>query len=273
MTVPRRWVTSAAALLAGALGLAACSSGSASSPSQPSPSRPVAGAQPTPSTGDVLDLALPVSIQNLPLVDQDGRTVTLSSLHGRTVVVTPSLTLCQEFCPLISANIGSAQRAVAASGLGDKVTFLEVTVDPGRDDQAHLKAYQGLYGAAPNWDFMRGSTGQIAAFWNAFHLSYGKVANDPDNAHPHDWLTGAAMTYDVDHQNILYVLGTDGHIAWLTDAAPNVMSAALPDKLRRFLDADGIHNLSAPSSPSWTSRDLEEAIAFVTGAPVHPPAA
>ncbi len=230
---------------------------------------PAAAGQPTPSAGDVLDLAIPAAVQNLPLTDEDGHTLTLSSLHGRTVVVTPSLTLCQEFCPLISANIGAAQRAVTASGLTSKVTFLEVTVDPDRDDLPHLKAYQGLFGAQPNWEFLRGSAAQIAAFWNAFHLSYGKVANEPGDAHPKDWLTGAAMTFDVNHQNILYVLGADGHIKWLTDAAPNVMSAALPDTLKAFLDDQGIHNYASPSDPSWTAVQLEQAIAFVTGSPVH----
>jgi cytochrome oxidase Cu insertion factor (SCO1/SenC/PrrC family) len=192
-----------------------------------------------------------------------------ASLVGRTVVVTPSLTLCQEFCPLISANIGAVQRAVAASGRSSKVTFLEVTVDPDRDDLAHLKAYQGLFGAQPNWEFLRGSAGQIAAFWNAFHLSYGKVANDPDNPHPKDWLTGAPMTFDVNHQNIVYVLGADGHIRWLTDAAPNVMSAPLPDKLKAFLDDQGIRNYASPSGPSWSAVELEQAIAFVGGSAVH----
>ena len=218
----------------------------------------------------MLSLPVPAAVQSLPLTDQDGRTVTLASLRGRTVVVTPSLTLCQEFCPLISADIGAAQRAVASSGLAGKVTFLEVTVDPQRDDQAHLKAYQGLYGAAPDWEFLRGSAAQIAAFWDGFHLSFGKIANDPHNPHPHDWLTGAAMTYDVDHQNILYVLGADGQIKWLDDAAPDVRGSKLPDRLAAFLDAQGLKNVAAPDGPSWTPADLEQAIAYVVGSPVHP---
>jgi cytochrome oxidase Cu insertion factor (SCO1/SenC/PrrC family) len=218
----------------------------------------------------VLSLPVPAAVQSLPLMDQDGRTVTLASLRGHAVVVTPSLTLCQEVCPLISADIGAVVRAVAGSGLAGKVTFLEVTVDPQRDDQAHLKAYQGLYGAAPNWEFVRGSAAQIAAFWDGFHLSYGKIANDPDNPHPHDWLTGAAMTYDVDHQNILYVLGPDGQIHWLDDVAPDVRGTRLPDKLSAFLDAQGRQNVAAPNGPSWTPADLEQAIGYVTGSPVHP---
>jgi len=87
---------------------------------------------------------------------------------------------------------------------------------------------------------------------------------------PHDWLTGAAMTYDVDHQNILYVLGADGQIKWLDDAAPDVRGSKLPDRLAAFLDAQGLKNVAAPDGPSWTPADLEQAIAYVVGSPVHP---
>jgi protein SCO1/2 len=217
-------------------------------------------------------LPVPAGVLQLPLVDQDGRIVTLASLRGRTVVVTPNLTLCQEICPLVSADIGAVQRAVANSGLADKVTFLEVTVDPERDDQAHLKAYQGLFGAEPNWEFLRGSPAQIAAFWSGFHLSYGKVANSPDDPHPKDWLTGSPMTFDVDHQNIVYVLGSDGEIKWLDEAAPDVRGTALPDRLTAFLDAQGLKNVAGPQGPSWTVADLEQAIGYVTGSPVRPAA-
>jgi cytochrome oxidase Cu insertion factor (SCO1/SenC/PrrC family) len=264
----RRVSVAAALTLAGVL-IAGCGAGSSESGT---PAVSGIAAAPAPTSGDAVDLTIPAGVQALPLVDQDGKTVTLASLTGRTVVVTPSLTLCQEFCPLISANIGLAQRAVAASGLSGKVTFLEVTVDPARDNQAHLKAYQSLYGAEANWEFLRGSAAQVAAFWGAFHLSYGKAANDPGNRDPHDWLTGAPITFDVSHQNILYVLGADGHIKWLTEAAPNVGSAPLPDKLRVFLDTQGVHNYTSPDAVSWTVADLDRAIAYVTGAPVRPAA-
>jgi len=258
------------AVLLGGVLLAGCGSGSGSGTGS-SPAQ-AAGASATPSTGDVVDLVVAAGVRTLPLVDQNGRTVTLSSLTGRTVVVTPNLTLCQEMCPLISANIGAADRAVAASGLSAKVTFLEVTVDPERDDQAHLLAYQHLYGAQANWEFLRGTPAQIAAFWNAFHLSYSRAPNEPGTAAPKDWLTGAPLSYDVAHQNILYVLGADGHIKWLTDAAPKVGSTALPDRLRAFLSSQGLHNLAGPDGPIWTVADLDQAIAYVAGTPVAPAA-
>jgi cytochrome oxidase Cu insertion factor (SCO1/SenC/PrrC family) len=239
-----------AALCTGAL-LAACGSSSGSS-------------RPVPSNGTTLDLTVPTSIEDLPLRDENGRPVTLSSLHGKTVVLSPSLTLCQEICPLISANFGVADRDVRAAGLTSSVEFVEVTVDPQRDDQTHLKAYQGLYGEQPNWEFLGGTPAQIAAFWNAFHLSYGRVAEDPGPP-PRDWLTGAPLTYDVDHENVVYVLRPNGHIAWLVDSTPWVNGAQIPPKLEKFLSETGRHNQTSVAQTSWDVPDVLQAIRYVTG--------
>ena len=43
------------------------------------------------------------------------------------------LTLCQETCPLTTGNLLVMDRAVIAAGLGHRVRFAELTVDPGRD--------------------------------------------------------------------------------------------------------------------------------------------
>ncbi len=224
---------------------------------------------PVPTNGTTVDLTIPTSIENMKLSDENGKPVTLSSLRGKTVVLSPSLTLCQEICPLISANFGVADRDVHAAGLTNSIQFVEVTVDPQRDDQAHLKAYQGLYGAQSNWDFLGGTPAQIAAFWNAFHLSYGRVPDDPGPP-PRDWLTGAPLTYDVDHENVVYVLRPNGHIAWLVDATPWVNGAQIPLKLEKFLSETGHHNQTTVAAQSWDVPDVLQAIRYVTGKRVSP---
>lgn len=247
------------------LPLAACSASTSASNEIVSITSPTtSSSEPVPTNGTVLDLTVPAAVQALPLVNQDGKAVPLSSLVGKTVVISPSLTQCQEICPLISANFGQSVAAVDRAGLSEQVVFLEVTVDPGRDDLAHLKAYQKLYGAQPNWDFVRGSAAQIAAFWSAFHLNYEQAPN-PAGDHAKDWLTGKPLTYDIEHQNIVYVLGPDGHIKWLVDAAPNVAGAALPATLQKFLSSEGIANQNSAADPNWTAKDLDEAVAYVTG--------
>ena len=217
-----------------------------------------------PTNGTTLDLTVPASIEDMQLRDENGKVVTLSSLRGKTVVLSPSLTLCQEICPLISANFGVADRDVRAAGLTSSIEFVEVTVDPQRDDQAHLKAYQRLYGAQPNWEFLGGTPAQIAAFWKAFHLSYGRVAEDPGPP-PRDWLTGAPLTYDVGHENVVYVLRPNGAIAWLVDSTPWVNGAPIPLKLEKFLSETGRQNQAKAAATSWDVPDVLQAIRYVTG--------
>src|SRR5580700_6904869 len=83
-------------------------------------------APPAPPAGQglVLDRATP---QAIPLVNQLGQAVTLSSLRGKDVVLAPFLTLCQDECPLVLAAFIGLQRDVKAAGLGHKVVFVEVT--------------------------------------------------------------------------------------------------------------------------------------------------
>ena len=75
----------------------------------------------------------------------------LAAMRGQVVVLAGFLTLCQETCPLTTGNLLVMGRAVTAAGLGRRVRFAELTVDPGRDTPARLRAYRALVGALSNW--------------------------------------------------------------------------------------------------------------------------
>jgi protein SCO1/2 len=147
------------------------------------------------------------------------------------------------------------------------VEFLEVSVDPARDNPARLKAYQKLYGAQPNWQFLTGTKAQIAAFWKAFHLYYKNVPNAPGET-PHDWLTGRPLTYDVEHQNIVYIVGPDGHLAWLDVGTPWANHAPLPTTMRKYLSEDGVKNYTTQAQQSWDVPELLQALSYVTATPI-----
>jgi protein SCO1/2 len=215
--------------------------------------------------GTVFDLAVPAATSSLPFVDQSGRTVTLASFVGKTVVLVDFLTLCQEICPLTSANMAGVASAVDKAGLTGDVTILEVTVDPERDDVAHLSAYQKLFGARPNWHFLTGRPTDVAALWKAFGVA---TERKPLTGAPaaKDWLTGRALTYDVDHQDVVIVIGPDGHERWLVNGTPSIPGpSAVPSTLQSYLSDDGLANESAPPDPSWTVADVDAAIAYITG--------
>jgi cytochrome oxidase Cu insertion factor (SCO1/SenC/PrrC family) len=242
-----------------ALGLAGCA---ASTPTGQG------SATPTPSSGTVLDIAVPAATAALPLVDEAGRTFTLASLRGTTVVLVDFLTLCQEVCPLTSANVRAVSQALDRAGLSGDVRILETTVDPERDTPARLAAYQKLYDAHANWSLVTGRPSDIAALWKSFGVGYDRTPTTETPA-PKDWLTGMPLTYDVQHQDIVFVLGPDGHERWLVDGTPRVSGpSSVPAPLQSFLSGEGRANESAPPDPSWTPQDVEAAVTYVTGRPV-----
>lgn len=241
--------------------LSACSSsGLTSASGGPSPA---ASAFAAPIAGTTLDMA-PGAVSALPFVNQDGQTVSLDSLRGQTVVLTDFLTLCQEVCPLTAGNFEEIARQVKMSGASDKITLLEITVDPDRDTAARLKAYSKGLAAGLNWQFWTGPPANIAALWKQMGVFYEKVPEDPGN-HSVDWGTGKALTYDVDHQDVVFVLGADGHEKWLTQGNPNLQGGSLPAFLAHLLNDKGRANLASPGAGSWTAGDVTAALSYVMG--------
>jgi len=91
--------------------------------------------------GTVVDRPVPAGIADLPLTTDAGRPTSLGAWHGQVVVLADFLTLCQGTCPLTTGNLLVMDRAVMAAGLGRRVRFAELTVDPERDTPARLRAY------------------------------------------------------------------------------------------------------------------------------------
>lgn len=244
--------------------LAGCATGGTAGPADvvvPSSSGPSL------PNGTVLDLAVPASTASIPLVDQDGKTVTLGAYAGKTVVLTDFLTQCQEICPLTSAAMSQVSGALAKANRSD-VVILETTVDPKRDDVAHLKAYQKLFGATPRWSFLTGTQSDIEALWKQFGVSLEPVPIT-EKPLPKDWLTGKPLTYDVDHQDVVIVIGPDGHERWLVNGTPSIGTPSdVPSTLQGFLSPQGLQNESAAPEPNWTSSDVLAAVSYVSGTPV-----
>jgi protein SCO1/2 len=237
-------------VLAGGLGLLLASCGS-SAPTAPPASQGIVFNEPTP--------------QHIPLLNQDGQTVTLASLRGKVVVLAPFLTLCQDECPLVTGAFTILQSDLRAAGLSHKVVFVETTVDPGRDTVARLAAYQREFGA--DWDLWTGTPANLAAFWKAFGVSYQIV---PEEQPPHlDWFTGKPLTYDVDHTDGYILIDSTGHERFVDASAPN-LDGKLDKKLTSLLNAGGVLGLHHPQQTDWTVDDALAAISWLLGTNVRP---
>ncbi len=217
-----------------------------------------------PSQGTVLDEPVPDAIANVSLVDQHGRHFTLASLRGKTVVLGDFLTLCQEVCPLTSVNLRDVAKAVQHDGQSGDVQVVEATVDPARDTVGRLAAYEKRFGAQQDWTLATGEQRGLDRLWDFLGVYHQKAKEDVSPA-PRDWWTGAPLTYDVQHQDVVYVIDARGHARWMDNGIPNTMGEQPSAAMLGFLNAEGRHNLTSPADPSWTVKEVEQAVSYVSG--------
>jgi protein SCO1/2 len=132
------------------------------------------------------------------LVDQDGRPVTDADFKGKYRLMYFGYTFCPDVCPTDVAYLAKGLKAYEASrpDRAARVQPIFVTVDPGRDDPAALKAFVSAF--HPRLIGLTGSEAQVAATKKAYGIYSRKVAtSDPEN-------------YLVDHFAVFYLFGPDG---------------------------------------------------------------
>lgn len=215
--------------------------------------------------GQSANRALPPTVTNARLVGTDGKSFNLSTLRGKIVVVSDMMTLCQETCPLDTANVVAAARAAEKAGLGNKIEFVSVTIDPQRDTVRQLAAYRRLYRPAPaDWTLATGSSAALKTFWNQLGVIVQRV---PEGTPPErNWRTNQPLTYDLNHSDELFFLSPNGRERYMLEGTPHVASGApIPARIRKFMDADGFRHLRHPHKSAWTLPQELEVISWLAG--------
>ena len=211
---------------------------------------------PSPTQGVVQNRPVPA----IPLISSTGATTSLADYRGKDIVMAPFLSLCQDECPLVTGAFIAMQEDVRSAGLADKVVFMEITVDPGRDSPARLAAYSREFGA--DWVMMTGTPANLDALWKFFGVFVQIV---PEEQPPKlDWWTDKPLTYDVDHTDGYFLIDTKGHERF-SDSNPPNLEGHLDKKLAGLLNAGGLKNLDAQSSPNWTLSQALASLSWLVG--------
>jgi cytochrome oxidase Cu insertion factor (SCO1/SenC/PrrC family) len=163
------------------------------------------------------------------LVDQEGRTVSLSSLRGRTVALTFLDPVCTSDCPLIAQEFRDANGLLGADS--SRVVFVAVVANPIYRTTALTNAFDRQEGLEhmKNWLFLTGSVSALEHVWG----KYGIEA---------DVLPAGAM---VAHSDLAYLIDARGHTREVLSANPgdgsssatSSFSVYLADALRRVIHA------------------------------------
>lgn len=211
---------------------------------------------PPASQGVVVNRAIP----DIPLISSSGTGTSLAAYRGKYIVMAPFLSLCQDECPLITGAFIALQRDVDAAGLGKKIVFMEVSIDPGRDSPARLAAYSKEFGA--DWPLLTGTPANLNALWKYLGVSVQIVPE----AQPAkiDWFTGKPLSYDVDHTDGYFLIDPAGHERF-SDSNPPNLHGHLDKKLTNLLNAGGLGNLNHQDNPNWTLTEALSSISWLVG--------
>lgn len=131
-----------------------------------------AGATMTPATSALVKIG--ELVPDFTLTDQNGASVSLSSLRGKVVALTFIYSRCPlpDYCPRVVANLAEVRKRFAAR-LGRDLTLLTVSFDPQYDTPAVLHAYAEQFGGnVPGWHFLSGSPEAIASVCASFGIEY-----------------------------------------------------------------------------------------------------
>lgn len=111
----------------------------------------------------------------------DGSTVTLARFRGKVVLLTFGFTHCAAVCPTTLATLAQARSKLGKAA--DQVQVVYVTVDPARDDAAHMQDYL----AAFDRSFIGATSdpGTLAAVRRKYGVTAVKQGAGPDYAIAH----------------------------------------------------------------------------------------
>ena len=113
-------------------------------------------------------LAPQPAVDEIALVDQNGRATSLSEAIGsdKPVLLNFIFTTCTTICPVMSA--GMSQFLTNLGTARDNVRVISISIDPELDTVAALRAYAGRYHAPPSWRLFTGKPAAIEAAQRAF---------------------------------------------------------------------------------------------------------
>ena len=220
---------------------------------------------------------MPAAIANAPLTDDTGHATSLAAYRGKVVVLTDFLTLCQDVCPLTSANFAQMDRAVAAAHLDGQVpsssrppSIPSAIPRAACTPTASCSTLRRTGRCSPPAPRRSPRSGKYFGAW------YQK---GPEDSPPGiDWWTGKPLTYDVDHEDVMVFLDSAGHERFLINGLPNTQNHLPPAKLGQFLNDLGRTHLNQPTADTLDRppgaatpllahrRDLARPV--ITGAPV-----
>lgn len=127
--------------------------------------------------------------------NQDGKSMKLNNLKGKTLVVVMIYTSCKSACPVLVSKMKQIEKAIDKAYL-PAINLVLVTIDPENDTPEKLKTFaQTNKMDEPHWTFLTSTEEETQEFANVLAMKYKKI--DP---------------IDFSHSNIITVFNPYGEL-------------------------------------------------------------
>lgn len=136
------------------------------------------------------------SVGDYQFLDGNGRTITLSSLRGKPVVISLIYTSCYHVCPTVTSNLANVVRD-AREALGkDSFSVLTIGFDTPNDTPDRMRVFAGQRGIDMNdWHFVSASAETIRSLTGDIGFSYFSSPKGFDHMIQATVLDGSGMIY------------------------------------------------------------------------------
>jgi protein SCO1/2 len=143
----------------------------------------------------------------LALVDQRGETISLDRFRARPVLVTFAYGHCETVCPIVVAEVLSAQRQL----VDRSPAVVIITLDPWRDTPGRLQSIASGWHMGSETHLLSGAPPVVERALNAWRVP--RVRNE--------------KTGDLSHPAVVYVIGPDGRISYVVQGNAKAIAAAV----------------------------------------------
>lgn len=126
---------------------------------------------------------------------EEGNTIVLKELKGKTLVVVMIYTTCKAACPRLTADMRGIEAKIPSEFKND-INYVLVSIDPKNDTKKKLKKFAiENYIDGNEWTFLQGSESGVREFANVLAVKYKQIS-----------------PLDFSHSNIISVFNPQGEL-------------------------------------------------------------
>ncbi len=126
---------------------------------------------------------------------EEGKTIQLEDLKGKTLVMVMIYTSCKAACPRLVADMRNIEKEIPKDLLDD-IDFVLISIDPETDTPEVLKAFAiENFMDDEQWTFLQGSVAGVREFANVLAVKYKQIS-----------------PIDFSHSNIISVFNAEGEL-------------------------------------------------------------